>query len=258
MDSHKVSFDAINYHYECIDKIIEQNHPIISQLMPLDKFITSMRSLNTKLEEEEQIQTLNSMLSDINFENYEDKLKEACQMLMTLVYDGHCLRDPLEAIIKPLNENLWKLCETFVGDIYADVLTSTVQKLFVEVHALAHDLLRTYNHEDRKEVLTTCYHVLRHFLNYLIYHGDTQTTDFDTLSAKSSRKDKTSDKEYKAIEHFRLISSLSSHKIRYTFSAHAATLKKICDLYEEAYPDIKLCNGEVYDYTYQSLRKEAR
>ena len=252
MNSNNVSIDAINFHYSCVEKMVEQNHPIISQLAPLDHFVNGM--LHFKLElEEDQFQDLNSMLSDINFENYEVKLEDVCQQFLGTVLETY-LVDEVKKIIQPLNKHLWKLCKTVIEDIYYEVLIKTVQKLFVETHVLAHSLLRLYNHEDRREVLCCCYHVLRHFLFYLNYDSNTQPHEFDHLLAKVYASDAKRYKRYKELELKRLTGSFTSHKVYYTFKAHAATLRKICDLYEEAYPDIKLSNGEISDSSYYNFK----
>lgn len=248
-------FDAINYHYRCIDKLVEQNHPIISRLAPLDHFLNGMLYYKLKLEDD-QLQDLNSMLSDINFENYEVKLTDVCEKFLGTVLETYLI-DEVKKIIQPLNKHLWKLCETVINEIYFDVLVNTVQKLFVETHVLAHSLLHMYNHEDRKEVLTTCYHVLRHFLFYLTSDANTQPHEFDHLLAKVYASDVKRYKRYKELELKRLTGSFTSHKVYYTFRAHAATLRKICDLYEEAYPDIKVCNGEISDSSYYNFKSDS-
>jgi hypothetical protein len=256
MNSNNVSFDAINFHYSCVDKMIKQNHKIISQLAPLDHFLNGMLHFKLKLKED-QLQDLNSMLSDINFENYEVKLEDVCEKFLGTVLETWLI-DVVKKIIKPLNKHLWKLCKTVIEDIYFEVLIKTVQKLFVETHVLAHSLLRLYNHEDRKEVLCVCYHVLRHFLYYLNYNGNTQHHDFDYLLAKVHVSDVKRYKRYKELELKRLTGSFTSHKVYYTFKAHAATLRKICDLYEEAYPDIKPSNGKISDSSYYSFKSSRK
>ena len=232
--------------------MINQNHKIISQLAPLDHFLNGMFHFQLKLTEE-QIQDLNYILSDINFENFEVKLEDVCEKFLGTVLENYLI-DYIKKIIKPLNKHLWKLCKTVINDIYHEVLTKRVQTLFVETHVLAHTLLRMYHHEDRKEVLCTCYYVLRHLLCYLTYDGNTQARDFDHLLAKVYPSNEKRDKRYKELELQRLTSSFTSHKVYYTFKAHAATLRKICDLYEEAYPEIKLDNSEVSDSSYWSFK----
>lgn len=253
----------MDFHYQCVDKMIKQNHSIISQLAPLDHFLNGMFHFQLKLTDD-QLQELKFILSDINFENYEVKLEDVCQKFLGTVLETYLI-DYIKKIIKPfdfqsdavntpLNKHLWKLCESVINEIYFDVLINTVQTLFIEVHVLAHTLLRMYNHEDRKEVLCTCYHVLRHFLAYLTYYGYAQETDYEHLMAKARDKDCTIEKEHRAIERERLVNSLTLNKVYYTFRAHAATLKKICDLYEEAYPEIKLSKKEITESSYLNFK----
>jgi hypothetical protein len=51
-----------------------------------------------------------------------------------------------------------------------------------------------------------------------------------------------------------LVNSLTLNKVYYTFKAHAATLRKICDLYEEAYPEIKLSKKEISESSYLNFK----